>query len=69
MSSSTIFPPGTNVWRAGDRFSADTCASLRCFNAAGADPEGEISEIQHPETHLIPNTVRSAEDLQETVSI
>lgn len=69
MSSSTIFRPGTNAWRAGDHFSADMCASLRCFNAAGADPKGEIGEIQHPETHLIPNTVRSAEGLQETVSI
>ena len=27
---------------------------LRYFNAAGADPEGEIGESHHPETHLIP---------------
>lgn len=29
-------------------------ASLRYFNAAGADTEGEIGEMHQPETHLIP---------------
>lgn len=29
-------------------------AALRYFNAAGADPEGEIGEDHTPETHLIP---------------
>ena len=29
-------------------------ASLRYFNAAGADPDGEIGEWHEPETHLIP---------------
>ena len=28
--------------------------SLRYFNAAGADPQGEIGETHDPETHLIP---------------
>ena len=28
--------------------------SLRYFNAAGADPDGEIGEVHQPETHLIP---------------
>lgn len=28
--------------------------SLRYFNAAGADPDGEIGEAHKPETHLIP---------------
>jgi UDP-arabinose 4-epimerase len=28
--------------------------SLRYFNAAGADESGEIGEIHHPETHLVP---------------
>jgi len=27
--------------------------SLRYFNAAGADPEGEVGEKHNPETHLI----------------
>lgn len=34
------------------------CA-LRYFNAAGADPDGEAGERHDPETHLIPNLVRS----------
>jgi UDP-glucose-4-epimerase GalE len=29
-------------------------AALRYFNAAGADPEGEIGEAHDPETHLVP---------------
>jgi len=34
--------------------------ALRYFNAAGADPEGEIGERHEPETHLIPLVVRAA---------
>lgn len=34
--------------------------ALRYFNAAGADPEGEIGESHTPETHLIPNVLRTA---------
>ncbi|GAB4414125.1 MAG: UDP-glucose 4-epimerase GalE [Bryobacter sp.] len=34
--------------------------SLRYFNAAGADPEGEIGEDHDPETHLIPLTLDAA---------
>ena len=33
---------------------------LRYFNAAGADPEGEIGECHRPETHLIPLAIESA---------
>jgi UDP-glucose-4-epimerase GalE len=35
-------------------------AALRYFNAAGADPEGEIGEEHEPETHLIPNALKAA---------
>lgn len=35
-------------------------ASLRYFNAAGADPWGEIGENHDPETHLIPRAVDAA---------
>jgi UDP-arabinose 4-epimerase len=35
-------------------------AALRYFNAAGADPEGEIGEDHDPETHLIPLALRAA---------
>ncbi|HEY8586945.1 MAG TPA: UDP-glucose 4-epimerase GalE [Rhodanobacter sp.] len=34
--------------------------ALRYFNAAGADPSGEIGESHEPETHLIPNVLRAA---------
>ncbi len=33
--------------------------SLRYFNAAGADPDSEIGESHHPETHLIPNVLKA----------
>jgi UDP-glucose 4-epimerase len=36
--------------------------SLRYFNAAGADPEGEIGEDHSPETHLIPLVIQAALD-------
>jgi UDP-glucose 4-epimerase len=39
------------------------CVSLRYFNAAGADPEGEIGEDHDPETHLIPLVLRAAAGL------
>ncbi|NQS75388.1 MAG: UDP-glucose 4-epimerase GalE [Peptococcaceae bacterium] len=35
-------------------------ASLRYFNAAGADPAGKIGEVHHPETHLIPLVLKAA---------
>jgi UDP-glucose-4-epimerase GalE len=35
-------------------------AALRYFNAAGADPAGEIGEDHEPETHLIPLVLRAA---------
>lgn len=35
-------------------------ASLRYFNAAGADESGEIGELHDPETHLIPLALKAA---------
>jgi UDP-glucose-4-epimerase GalE len=35
-------------------------AALRYFNAAGADPAGEIGERHDPEPHLIPNVLKAA---------
>ncbi len=35
-------------------------ASLRYFNAAGADPEGRLGEDHRPETHLIPLAIDAA---------
>jgi UDP-glucose-4-epimerase GalE len=34
--------------------------ALRYFNAAGADPEGELGEDHDPEIHLIPLAIRAA---------
>ena len=33
---------------------------LRYFNAAGADPDGELGEDHHPEIHLIPRAIDAA---------
>ena len=33
---------------------------LRYFNAAGADPEGELGEWHDPETHLVPLAIQAA---------
>jgi UDP-arabinose 4-epimerase len=35
-------------------------AALRYFNAAGADPDGEIGEAHEPETHLVPLVLATA---------
>ena len=44
-------------------------ASLRYFNAAGADPGGEIGERHEPETHVIPLAAQGAlsDDYEFTV--
>lgn len=34
--------------------------ALRYFNAAGADPDGELAERHDPETHLIPRALMAA---------
>lgn len=44
-------------------------ASLRYFNAAGADPEGETGEWHDPETHLIPRVLDAAIDAEKAVEI
>jgi UDP-glucose 4-epimerase len=42
---------------------------LRYFNAAGADPEGELGEDHQPETHLIPLVLQAALGLRPKVTI
>jgi UDP-glucose 4-epimerase len=44
-------------------------ASLRYFNAAGADPEGEVGELHNPETHLIPLILDVAAGIREDIKI
>src|SRR5215468_10369632 len=43
--------------------------NLRYFNAAGADPDGEIGEDHDPETHLIPLVIAAAQGVNPTFEI
>jgi UDP-arabinose 4-epimerase len=43
--------------------------ALRYFNAAGADPEGEIGEEHEPETHLIPLVLEAASGKRPNVTV
>ncbi len=43
--------------------------SLRYFNAAGADPEGELGECHDPETHLIPLVLKAALGKRPAITI
>jgi UDP-arabinose 4-epimerase len=43
--------------------------SLRYFNAAGADPEGEIGESHDPETHLIPLVLDAAAGVRPEIVV
>ncbi len=43
--------------------------SLRYFNAAGADPDGELGEDHKPETHLIPLVLQTALGQKEVLHI
>jgi UDP-glucose 4-epimerase len=44
-----------------------TC--LRYFNAAGADPDGELGERHIPETHLIPLILQAASGRREDIKV
>lgn len=44
-------------------------ASLRYFNAAGADDSGEIGESHDPETHLIPLALQTALNKRGVLSV
>ncbi len=43
--------------------------ALRYFNAAGADPEGEIGEAHYPESHLIPLAIEAALGLGPALTV
>ncbi len=43
--------------------------SLRYFNAAGADPDGELGERHIPETHLIPLVLQAASGRRESITV
>ena len=43
--------------------------SLRYFNAAGADPDGETGEVHDPETHLVPLAIAAALDERKKLAV
>ena len=43
--------------------------ALRYFNAAGADPDGELGEEHHPETHLLPLVLEAAAGLRPHIDV
>jgi UDP-arabinose 4-epimerase len=43
--------------------------ALRYFNAAGADPDGELGERHAPETHLIPLALMAASGMRPALSV
>jgi UDP-glucose-4-epimerase GalE len=43
--------------------------ALRYFNAAGADPDGELGESHEPETHLIPSVIGAALGCREAFDL
>lgn len=56
--SSKLFAEG--ILADFDRAHGIRWVSLRYFNAAGSDPEGETGEHHDPETHLIPRVLMAA---------
>lgn len=44
-------------------------AALRYFNAAGADPDGEVGEAHDPETHLIPLVLEAAAGIRPHIKV
>ena len=42
---------------------------LRYFNAAGADPDGELGEDHNPETHLLPLILQTALGQKRTLTV
>ncbi len=44
-------------------------AVLRYFNAAGADPDGEIGESHNPETHIIPLVLDAASGKRPDIKV
>jgi UDP-glucose 4-epimerase len=52
-----------------DRTQKLRSVSLRYFNAAGADPDGQIGERHQPETHLIPLVLMAASGRRDSIGI
>lgn len=57
------------VLRDAERACGLQSVTLRYFNAAGADPDGEIGEDHEPETHLIPLVIDAALGTRPAISV
>lgn len=70
-----INPYGRSKWMVEqvledyDRAYGMKSVCLRYFNAAGADPDGELGERHDPETHLIPLLLQVASGRREHISV
>ena len=70
-----INPYGLSKWMVEqmladfDRAHGMRSISLRYFNAAGADADGEIGERHEPETHLIPLVLQAASGRRPAVNV
>lgn len=72
---SPINPYGRTKWMIeqvlGDYAAAYgmSSVSLRYFNAAGADPQGQLGERHVPETHLIPLVLQAASGRRSAITV
>ncbi|HAC65009.1 MAG TPA: UDP-glucose 4-epimerase GalE, partial [Cyanothece sp. UBA12306] len=57
------------ILRDFDRAYGLKSVAFRYFNASGADPQGNLGEDHHPETHLIPLALLTALKRRESLSI
>lgn len=70
-----ITPYGRSKWMVEqiledfDRAYGLKSVCLRYFNAAGADPEGQLGERREPETHLLPLILQAASGRRTTITV
>ncbi|MGE8063653.1 UDP-glucose 4-epimerase GalE [Pseudomonas sp. NPDC089569] len=70
-----INPYGRSKWMVEqlledfDRAYGLKSVSLRYFNAAGADPEGQLGERHEPETHLLPLILQAASGRRQSITV
>ena len=58
-----------HILRDFDRAYGFKSVCLRYFNAAGADPDGELGERHQPETHLIPLILQAASGRRDSIKV
>jgi UDP-glucose 4-epimerase len=70
-----INPYGRSKWMVEqiledfDRAYGLRACCLRYFNAAGADPDGQLGECHEPETHLIPLVLQAASGRRAAIAL